>query len=215
MPFLQENGSWPFFRYNVGPRGARWVYSFLAANRLSIYIRTKFRSRNFPRGKGLLTRKSSTLLGAALKTFRTRVDGARLEEGRDGGVFRDPSYSKRGGIDLDVYLSAAERRISDEHKLHAPRERINWSSRSSNSQGWFVMLHDVFSPSFPFPLSNSSSLAEFAGFPRSLEFPRVSVSQPLLRGSFIPSLLVRFNFLNVARNAIWRILFLNLTYLPG
>lgn len=43
-------------------------------------MRTKFRSRNFPRGKGLLTRKSSTLLGAALKTFRTRVDGARLEE---------------------------------------------------------------------------------------------------------------------------------------
>lgn len=92
------------------------VSLYIYANEISL--------AEFSTGKGIVNTEKF-VLGAALKTFRTRVDGARLEEGRDGGVFRDPSYSKRGGIDLDVYLSAAERRISDEHKLHAPRERIN------------------------------------------------------------------------------------------
>lgn len=186
-------------------RDRRWLYSFLAAYIRELNFVGEKDTRNFPRGKGFLTRKSS--FGAALKTFWT--DGRFVVRLEGGGRKRSSvsRVSKRGRIDLDVYLSAAERRISDEHKLHALREWINWSSQSSN-QRWFVMFHDVFSI-FPFPLSN---------FPpsgiRGVSVSRVStVSVHNLESS--PLSPPSFQLFQRRPNALWRILFLNLTYLPG
>lgn len=120
MPFLQQNGS----SFDIKPtvlrlerRDRGWLYSSLATNHLYIYIyaneisRKKY--REFSTRKRIFNAKKFLLFSAPLKTFWTRVDGRFVvrrsrEEGRNR-VFRDSSYSKRGRIDLDVYLSAAER----------------------------------------------------------------------------------------------------------